>query len=164
MRAITILLLCFLPTIAAAQAASAQVDTTAAVLVRGSMRTSSLEVLGQDVLSQALRLAAARPPADRARGITVMVPVTLRTFVRPRVPSPSEIDVCWETASGIHSYIECSAPDFRPDPRPISICDDLWRQYRAATNLATRRSLLIQLLASDCIELRTARVERRQVP
>jgi hypothetical protein len=85
----------------------------AATLNKSVNRTSSLEVFGESVREQLLNSAA----RDVAKGsltskvnLTFTVRVIRRPPLPPRVPSPTEINVCWEMCSSLRCYIECEAP------------------------------------------------------
>jgi hypothetical protein len=92
----------------------AQTDKALAQAMTNSIkRTGSLEVFGENVRQQILD-AAAKEIAKGNLSPTVDVKFTVRVIrgvpSLPRVPSPAEVNVCWEMCSSLRCYIECSAP------------------------------------------------------
>jgi hypothetical protein len=72
-------------------------------------RTTSLEVFASGIRQQLLE-ASAKEAAKGKMDAKVDLSFRVRTFQR-KVPSPLEIDVCWEMCGGLHCYLECSAPN-----------------------------------------------------
>ena len=139
---------------------SQRVGTIEATLMRSATRADNRSDVGRDLVAQALQIAAARFRTDTSTTLTIEVPVVIRVFQHPRVPSPTEIDVCWEMSSGLHEYIECSAPDVIITPPRPNTCDLLWRRFRAATDPASRRTLFLQLMANGCIDWSAVRIQQ----
>jgi hypothetical protein len=82
----------------------------------------------------------------------------------PPFPGPNEVDVCWEVCFSLNCYIDCSRPDIGID-RPIRrrTCEDIWEDFRNATNIYWRLHYARELLREGCLERQELVIDFRPI-
>ena len=142
----------------------------ARALRKSANRTTSLEVFGHSIAQHALLEASKQIELGHSGPFSVNLQLQLRATALPSVPSPDEIDVCWEICPMGNEpfwqcYVNCSARGLEPplllpiDPRT---CEDIWRDYKEAANLLLKIRYLQELLANECLEPRAVQIQIRR--
>ena len=122
-------------------------------LRKSANRTTSLEVFGHSIAQHALLEASKQIARGHSGPFSVTLQLTLRATELPSVPSPDDIDICYEICPAgdephLQCYVDCSgAPGLSPllFP-PLRTCEAIWRDYREAANLFLRLHYLKELL------------------
>lgn len=140
-------------------------ERTTEIIRRSIERTDNLETFGKDIVREIMTRAISIPRGDAPGPITIDIAFEVGIIEIPEVPSPDQIDICWEICptpqggSFIQCYVDCSGPGIDVGHIIVRTCDDIRRDMAGTTNLWEKMKYVRELIQKGCLEAKEVKLE-----
>ena len=143
-------------------------DITKDIIRESFVGTSDYGAFGEDIVREIMTQVIELPSGEVPKPpdpVEILIKFKVRVFEIPEVPTPDEVDICWEICpspgggSFLDCYINCAGPGMDIKPVPPRTCDDIRKDFMEATTLWEQLKYLRELIKMGCIKPETVKVE-----